>query len=177
MKGGTIKLRKKKGRGKISLRPRPMTVDVQIKHDDSSTKKTGIGNSSRGVAKTTSKKKKTLEGVRKEIEKRIKIDIEQPKFESLFLGQLYKFFYRDENGPYQIFKTLKNSHEGSYIPIDKLKNRDYLNMITKLRENITKLSEDLKHFEESVYKISKIKIPSSIDDDLSKLLGLSSINE
>jgi len=50
-------------------------------------------------------------------------------------------------------------------------------MITLLKENITKLTDDLNHFEDSVSKISKIKIPRPIDDDLSLLFGLTSIKE
>lgn len=165
MKGGTRKLIKRKGKGRITraLRPRPMdVVKVEVVP-----KKTGT---SRGVGKKSSKQNPTLKRIRKAVEDNIRIRIERPEFKSRFKAELYKFFFNDEKGPYQIFHELKKKYQGATIPINELKNKDYTNMITLLHE-------DLKHLEESIEKLSEIKIPRTIDDDLSKLFGLASMNE
>ena len=55
--------------------------------------------------KSTKKKKDYKKELRTIIDKKIKIDIPKPKFDSLFAGELYKFFYRESFGLYQLFFT------------------------------------------------------------------------
>lgn len=173
-KKGGVRLRLLRPRNK----PKPMDTDgtdpknvVLIKNYNQSRKKNRTSNSRYGVAKKTSGRNPTLQRVRKAVEDRIKITIEKPKFKSSFAGQLYEFFYRDENGPYQLFKKLKNDYQGTFIPIESLKSDDYNKMITLLKE-------DLNHFEESVSKLSKIKIPTLVNDELATLLfSLTSMKE
>lgn len=175
---------RKKGGVRFNLRQRRQQMDttdgvvlVGPNNNNTSGKK-GTSSSRRAVSKRSPKKNNNnLTRARKAIQDHIKLDIEKPNFKSLFAGQLYKFFYRDENGPYQTFKKNKDNFEGKKITIDKFKNHDYNNMIKSLKENIDNLDKDLKHLEESVIKISNIQIPRPIDDELSKLLGLTSITE
>ena len=117
---------------------------------------------------STKKKKDYKKELRSIIDKKIKIDIPKPKFESLIAGELYKFFYRDQHGLYQIFHNFIEDFRGRNIPISMFKTDKYNEIVRLIEEHQKKIQNDLlaiKKFPEELYKIN---IPE-VEDELAGL--------
>lgn len=116
----------------------------------------------------STKKKDYKKQLKSIIENKIKINIPKPNFESLIAGELYKFFYREQFGLYQMFHSLREDFRGRRIPSYMFKTPKYNEIMKLLEDHQKKIQSDLEEIKKLPDEFARIDIPN-VEDDLSNL--------